>query len=324
MNVVAGAWPSSGPNPDTLGPEPKENFHGVLFSSGRAGLEFAVKSLGLTRSHIVEIPKFSSHCVLSSVGKIASPTTIKTSNPNATLVYEQWGWPFSEDGVKELFSPSSRLPVIIDSVDTVFDSEASLSGLSIEKCFRVWSLGKTLGVMGAGLVTQHGEFLTPPVGGSGRGNWANIVQELKLIGIDPVNFFRSNSDVPSADALELANSKKILPALEAEKQARRRNLSLLWESLGPLLEWPMWMLLAMEHAAPVLAPVALGLAQGEQDAVIDMLSEQVGVEARSYHFNISGNPLRERYVPVVALPLHREVSEQQLEEACSIIFQALT
>lgn len=86
----------------------------------------------------------------------------------------------------------------------------------------------------------------------------------------------------------------------------------------------MWMRLAMEHAAPVLAPVALGLAQGERDTVVDILSEKAGFEARSYHFNISGNPLRERYVPVVALPLHREVSEQQLEEACNIIFQALT
>lgn len=218
MNVVAGAWPSSGPNPDTLGPEPKESFHGVPFSSGRAGLEFAVKSLGLTRSHTVEVPQFSSHCVLSSVGKIASPTTIKTSNPNATLVYEQWGWPFSEDGVEELFSPSRRSPVIIDSVDTVFDSEASLSRLSMEKCLRVWSLGKTLGVMGAGLVTQRGEFLTPPVGGSGRGDWANIVQELQLIGIDPVNFFRSNSDVPSEDALELANSKKFFLLLKQKSR----------------------------------------------------------------------------------------------------------
>ena len=50
---------------------------GNIFPSARQALTFAISKVGLSRHSLIAIPEWSSHCVISSVGEIATPIPIK-------------------------------------------------------------------------------------------------------------------------------------------------------------------------------------------------------------------------------------------------------
>ena len=73
-----------------------------VFSSARQLITISLIEFGLSRKDRVGIPDWSSHCVISSIGKISMPiplneVILNNLKVDAILIYEQWGWPIPKD-----------------------------------------------------------------------------------------------------------------------------------------------------------------------------------------------------------------------------------
>jgi hypothetical protein len=171
-------------------------YRGRVFPSGRQALTEAVRRLGLGRADRVALPEWSSHCVISAVGLVATPVPMREAkDPAAVLIYDQWGWP-------RVRWPNAR--IIHDCVDT-----ASLAFSDADA--QVWSLSKVLGLSGGGLL--------------------RVGQE--LVEFDPLQSDRALLDLPPdlrkafvrclPEEIERASSCDLDAALAAERVSRSAN-----------------------------------------------------------------------------------------------------
>lgn len=116
--------------------------HPVLCSSGRAALVLALIESGVSRSDLVGVYPYASHCVLDAISRIATPL----SGPTATtaplrVVYHQWGY------VQEIDLPQNSIE---DCVDTLCIPGTNLFPGGGR--FEVWSLPKILGTTSGGVL----------------------------------------------------------------------------------------------------------------------------------------------------------------------------
>ena len=102
------------------------------FPSARAGLS-AILSLHFSRNDHVWIPPYASHCVISSIGLVATPSPKMSPEIKVTLIPHQWGY---------AHKPKLRGLVIEDLVDTlitpkgsVFPNDGRYELLSLPKIF---------------------------------------------------------------------------------------------------------------------------------------------------------------------------------------------
>lgn len=116
----------------------------VLFSSARAGLSATLQMLKIGRPDIVWCPPYSSHCVLESIARFATPSTTDFCNAKAALIYHQWGFVH-----RHKLQPGTI--VIEDAVDTFF-----LPGTNVfannDGRFALWSLPKVIAAIWGGVV----------------------------------------------------------------------------------------------------------------------------------------------------------------------------
>jgi len=115
----------------------------VLFSSARAGLSATLQMLEVGRSDIVWCPPYSSHCVLESIARFATPTTTDVAKAKVALIYNQWGFVHRHE-------LKSDTIVIEDAVDTFF--LPGTTPFSSSGRFALWSLPKVIGSTWGGVV----------------------------------------------------------------------------------------------------------------------------------------------------------------------------
>jgi len=121
------------------------NAYTVLMPSGRSALRLILSYLGLKRPNLVSIPKYSSHCIINSVGLVATPIQHSTSEAEQSIVFHQWGF------IKHETSTSG---LIEDSVDSLIPSEGNL--FPNDGRFEIISLPKVFGTLIGGLILcQH-------------------------------------------------------------------------------------------------------------------------------------------------------------------------
>jgi len=262
--------------------------------------------------------------VLSAVGRVATPASEVGKTTSALLIYEQWGWSFSPASLKQLERIREKVKVVIDSVDSPFTREISSGPLSGLADYRVWSLGKTLGGLGGGLlesrdgslcIAPSNDALTLPL-------TSELLQQLEKVGVDPVNFFREHSKLPPLDIAEMAVSGALESALIEEHSGRRdRAAIVLRTGLGSL--WPEWMIKFLEGGgAPGIVPLGCGWQPTHLQEIRDEISVIFGVETALYHFNLSGDPLSPDFRMCLAIPTHSQVPEAVLEEVLNLIVKA--
>lgn len=114
----------------------------VLCSSGRAALVLALIESKVSRSDLVGVFPFASHCVLDAISRIATPLSgICASTVSLRIVYHQWGY------VQETkLSPNT----IEDCVDTLCVPGTKL--FPGDGHFEIWSLPKILGTTSGGVL----------------------------------------------------------------------------------------------------------------------------------------------------------------------------
>ena len=116
--------------------------HPVLCSSGRSALTFTLIESGVSRSDLVGVFPYASHCVLDTISRLTTPLAGPTSIlALLRIVYHQWGY------VQEKQLPQNTIE---DCVDTLCVPGTELfpgGGL-----FEIWSLPKILGVTSGGVL----------------------------------------------------------------------------------------------------------------------------------------------------------------------------
>lgn len=289
-----------------------------LFPSGRSAITVALRQLGLQRSDIVAVTPFSSHCVLSAVARVATPTVEVWQGAKALLAYEQWGWSFPAEALLDLERVAKSVAVVVDSVDTPYTKEGPASSRLTElSSFRVWSLGKTLGGLGGGLLSgPDGSLLKAPVGGLGiESMTGNLLRQVADAGVDPVNFFRENSRLPPDDLVEMVHSGSLESALKEEQAGRRKNAEVLLRK-GFHSRWPGWMVDFLENGgAPGIVPLGFGSTYTQLQSISRRIGSIYGVETAVYHFNSAGNPISPIFVLCLALPIHSQVPDSVVEDS---------
>lgn len=315
-----GLWPNH-LRTSTSAAFPTKVSSSQIFPSGRAAITTALQQLGLQRHHNVAVAPFSSHCVLSAVGRVATPAGEVGKTTSALLIYEQWGWSFSPESLKKLERIRAKVKLVIDSVDTPYTQETSSGPLSGIADFRVWSLGKTLGGLGGGLLTSRDGSLCIATPGNARTLQltSELLQRLAKVGIDPVNFFREHSRLPPLDIVEMAARGTLESVLREEQSGRRdRAAIVLRAGLGSL--WPEWMIKFLEGGgAPGIVPLGFGWQPTHLQEIRDEIRLAFGVETALYHFNSCGDPLSPDFRMCLAIPTHSQVPEDVLEKVLDLI-----
>lgn len=120
------------------------NSNPVLFSSARSGLHAILQANKLTRGEFVWLPKYSSHCLYETIGRVSAPTHTISGRPKLALVYHQWGYPIESNFEAEV-------QIIEDCADTLFPPGSKSFFINNSK-YMIQSLPKILGTVAGGIV----------------------------------------------------------------------------------------------------------------------------------------------------------------------------
>ena len=242
-----------------------------IFPSGRQALSYSLQHAGLTRKDRIAIPEWSSHCVISAVGKIGTPVPMLEVvqydlDVEAVLVYEQWGWPLASGVMDELGSYFKGKILIHDMVDSAHFSLSDECAVGEFKTFvKIFSLSKTLGLSAGGLAVAAGKYL----------EFNPESQAEKLIAaLTNLSFgsdhsselvstiLKERSEIVVSEIKNWISENDVFGAIEHELLSRQENLAQVLNS-SFAESWPEWMKSSVEHGAgPGIVPLLRGCLQG--------------------------------------------------------------
>jgi hypothetical protein len=259
----------------------------------------------------VAFPEWSSHCVVSALGKYVTPVPMREAaehnlKVDGILLYEQWGWGFPLLTWEQLAQKYRDTVLIVDRVDSGdFFRRTAIPVGEFKSVAQVLSLWKVLGLPGGGLLYAESGYIEfePDTA------FLSPITELltRTPGIedrgDHDDYFKNQAQVLHPAVAKWLMQNSLLDAAEDERGARHENcLRLHNSSLGR--EWPAWMAEALDAGGgPGIAPVLRGAADTELTEAVRAL-EHAGIHATVYHFDWSGNPLSPSYERCLALPVH--------------------
>jgi len=313
-NDMVTLWPSR-PTVDVGGRTP-DHVMRSLFPSGRQAIVGLLHHLEYTRASFVAIPEWSSSCVISGIGVVATPVPLAVlgedfGRVNAVLCYEQWGWPFDIEGINDLARKFPDTKILIDGVDTpMLRSAGTYDGAIVSIAGSVISLSKTLGLVAGGLAMSAGTFL--PHNGSDH---TVLIERLSDLAHDPVvsQILKSFVETVHPEVLAYLATNDLDTALRAEREARGARLRVL-RSAELTKSWPHWMQRAVERGCcPTVAPLFIGCSHLQLETLQEKALRQYGLETAVYHFNTL-NRLQERaYKKCLAIPVHGGVPVERLK-----------
>lgn len=123
------------------------NFEGaypVLYNSGRSAIYHLLKHLGHSRIDEIGVFPLASHCVLESVSRIATPSSIGI-NKETNIIYHQWGYKVPFKSAK-----NSRSNTIDDCVDSLAKPGCLLFPSFGD--YEIWSLPKIFATSSGGVL----------------------------------------------------------------------------------------------------------------------------------------------------------------------------
>jgi len=283
-----------------------------IFPSGRQCITFALETVGLNRKSRVALPEWSSHCVISSIGKIATPIPFnEVINNNlkvdAILFYEQWGWPISKIIRSRLLEMFDKPIIFLDRVDSAdIDNENRTKFYPDLIQIDIISLSKLLGLKGGGLAKLNGNYLTFKTDLLDT-EISNFIWSSNISKDFPLKFIylhMNDLKVLHPELINWLDKNDLVEVLNIECRDRRNNLSKFINS-NLNLNWPKWMFDAFkEDASPGIVPLFRNKPLNLLMQVRNLILKKFSVETSVYHFNWSGNPFIPEYEPVLAFPIH--------------------
>jgi putative PLP-dependent aminotransferase (TIGR04422 family) len=203
----------------------------VAFSSGRAGLGAVVVLMGLTRTDWVSLPAYSSHCVIESVSRAATPVPYGAVDGNhrgrlVQLVYHPVGH-------------MSPFPVVVSPDDIIDDAvdaylEPDTCPLVAQRRFLVWSCSKVLGTYAGGVVfcREASEAIRLCDIRDARIHMVDAQHQLRLAALnDPVAYLQWSG----AESLAGAPHVKLAGAIAESLRVYRKSYATVHKRYGALL-----------------------------------------------------------------------------------------
>jgi hypothetical protein len=287
-----------------------------ILTSARQGLTEAVSHFGLGREAYVGIPDYSGHCVIDFIGRKTNPVPLRFLPPDecsAVLLYDQWGWQKSSKArefVRGKFPNANLLWDRVDSLPLCFADIAK--GSEHEAEIQVFSLAKTLGADGGGLVWVSGEgWLQGKTNTDGR--LMKSINDLREAEISRSRawelmdrFMRGECNTHTPKFSQWFNSAKLADTIRREYQHRIARGKICAEFLGED-SLPVWMRCVLEDStvpAPGIFPYPVA-DRGER--FVERLNERFGLELAIYNFNFLDNYIEPDWKKVLAVPLHSEI-----------------
>lgn len=284
-----------------------------VFPSGRQLLSYILQCSGLGREDRVAFPEWSSHCVVSAIGRYATPIPFRevaryNIKVKAVLLYEQWGWPILKEAMRDLEACVGDSVIIFDMVDSAhFEAEEKSDFKGSKDFYRFTSLSKLLGLPGGGIGSRNGSCLRF----SSEEESETLLPLLDSKEVIPTlssgiisNFVKSDVVALPSRVVDWIENNDLGKAIDEECLARQNNLNVILNSFLSN-SWPSWMRDAIRNGAgPGIAPLLWGAPEKTLEATKSLLLRSHHVETEIYHFNWSGNPLKPLYEKCLAFPVH--------------------
>lgn len=319
MVKKVGPWRSTAVAPEASFRPEEAVPQWAIMVSARQGVAQAIRLLGLGRPDYVGIPDYASHCVIDFVGRYATPVPMRFLPPErcrAVLLYDQWGWQKPADARQEVKQTFRQSSIIWDRVDSLPESFHDLAKAGEgEAGTQIFSLSKTLGVGGGGLVWLAGQgWLRRSDGADGRlvgdlnvllKSYADDLQaQLKMD-----RFFRNESDCWPPNLARWLQHCHLSQAVQDEHKQRRARLEVCLE-YARLPAWAQIQAADLSMPAPGVFPLPVEAADPARLAELNALFE---TDLPLYHFDYSDSYLRPEWKKVLALPLHSEIETERLK-----------
>ena len=231
----------------------------------------------------------------------------------AVLIYDQWGWPIFDNSYQNLESRFCNKILIHDQVDTSNipwssgDSRIEGKYISFQSVYQVFSLSKTLGLIGGGMASCNGKWLESSIDKNHEQLMGSLdkfknIHELNNNLIS--NFMKFDIAALPASLIHWLKRNDILKAYKMERNQRIENLSVIFNS-GLTQDWPAWLMSAVNKGmAPGIVPLFPDQGTNQLAQLQKELMQKLKIETMIYHFDFNGNPLQPDYRKCLALPIH--------------------
>ncbi len=289
-----------------------------VFSSGREAITYILKINKFKRNDKIAIPEWSSHCLLSAVGKLCQPVSINdvikhNIKVKGLIFYDQWGWSNLEKYKKKLIKKFKKKILIHDRVDSV-DLNFNKNQKDNQKIYSVFSLSKTIGLKGGGLLIYNNSLLK----NENYKSHDSISLEIdKLINRNKryveyfLDFRKSNIKTISKNDKNWIQNNNISKAFESEFLKRKNNLEIFFNSTNGK-KYPKWMKQNLKNnigpnCIPIFKNKSINFLKNKKN----YLFKKYNIETQIYHFDWAGNPLSPTYLRSLIVPVHGEVKNFQ-------------
>lgn len=297
----------------------------ILLSSGRAGINIALKAMGFHRyKSKFRVPPFLSTCVLSAITPFTFPVGFSQKG-EGMLWYHQYGFPQRNVPLQ---------PNVIEDCAHSFFSTPNTGAREWNGDVAIFSLPKFFNISGmAGGIVVRNAKLEEKL----RAIVASAPDDIEDVRIWMRKIIASASDsdgspiaklfVNSAyellsqfikpDPNDLAGFPASVDEIKKIGQERRERTEFIVEYLGKG-SIPDSLLWGYERIMPFAMPCFSIENENSRDRVNNELAE-IGMHAGIYQVDINRNYFNPDYKSCILLPCHQNVPLNKLEEACAII-----
>ncbi len=275
--------------------------HAVLCSSGRAAINMALVYKKHSRPDFVGVNSYTSHCVLDSIARVATPIIWNFKpkhNTKTRLIYHQWGY---------IQNNISQRNNIDDCVDTLCEVGTELFPTSQD--FEIWSFPKILATTTGAVLWCKKESVAKEIRlmrdsrGGGLCLWI-----LRNLGYLNKNIYwlwqglESQKGRPSKPEI-----KEINDGINQWKQKlydRKKKLNLICQYA------PKW-LKKTKGRIPTVVPLEYDLYKSNS------ILKELKVEIK--HLEKFQNPKQSKLIKVFPIPIHEDVSYEFISKLKKIL-----
>jgi len=297
----------------------------ILLSSGRAGINIALKAMGFHRyQSTLRVPAFLSTCVMNAITPLAFPVGI-AQHGDGMLWYHQFGF-------QQRHIPSH--PNVIEDCAHSFFSTANTGDRKWASDVAIFSLPKFFDIegMAGGIIVRNAAL---------EEKLRRIVEDAPKDIPEARNWMRKtiagafNVEAPLNEKLFVTSAYELLlqfirpdrddlaglPSSTEEirtiGRARRERLQFVVEFFGESA-FPTSLLWNYENIMPFGIPY-FGISDDRRREEADALLRDIGIHAGIYRVDVRRDCINAEYWPCILLPCHQNLPLKRLEEACTII-----
>jgi hypothetical protein len=297
----------------------------ILLSSGRAGINIALKALGMHRYRSrLRVPPFLSTCVLNAITPFAFPVDIG-QNGDGMLWYHQYGFPqrnaplhpnVIEDCAHSFFSTAITgerdwaSDVAIFSLPKFFDIEGMAGGIIVRNPELEEEL-RSIVAEAPDDIPEVRMWMRRII--SSAFNVEGSAVEKLFVG----SAYELLPQFIRADPHDLAGFPASTGEIRAIGHKRRERMEFVVDFFGQKA-FPESLLWNYGQIMPFAIP-CFSISDEKMREKADHLLKDIGIHAGIYRVDVRRDCRNAEYRPCILLPCHQNIPLNRLEEACTII-----